>query len=73
LPKNGISFEGITIFLEKISAKTPNPKLFRSIPGSRRLMRDGTKIYAFGLVWVEIGPVSRKWLPIGMTTSFYYA
>jgi hypothetical protein len=25
LPKNGISLEGITIFLEKILAKTPNP------------------------------------------------
>jgi hypothetical protein len=24
-PKNGISLEGITIFLEKILAKTPNP------------------------------------------------
>jgi hypothetical protein len=32
-PKNGISFEGITIFLEKISAKTRNPELLRSIPG----------------------------------------
>jgi hypothetical protein len=30
LAKNGISFEGITIFLEKISAKTPNPELLRS-------------------------------------------
>ncbi len=27
--KNGISFEGITIFLEKISAKTPNPELLK--------------------------------------------
>jgi hypothetical protein len=26
-PKNGISLEGIIIFLEKILAKTPNPKL----------------------------------------------
>jgi hypothetical protein len=26
-PKNGISLEGIIIFLEKISAKTPNPEL----------------------------------------------
>jgi hypothetical protein len=25
LPKNGISLEGIIIFLEKILAKTPNP------------------------------------------------
>jgi hypothetical protein len=31
-PKNGISFEGITILLEKILAKTPNPKLLQSIP-----------------------------------------
>jgi hypothetical protein len=31
-PKNGISLEGIIIFLEKISAKTPNPELLRSIP-----------------------------------------
>jgi hypothetical protein len=28
-PKNGISLEGIIIFLEKISAKTPNPDLLR--------------------------------------------
>jgi hypothetical protein len=26
-PKNGISLEGISIFLEKILAKTPNPEL----------------------------------------------
>jgi hypothetical protein len=39
LPKSGISFEGITIFLEKILAKTPNPKLLRSIPGSSRKRR----------------------------------
>ncbi len=32
LPKNGISLEEIIIFLEKISAKTPNPKLLWSIP-----------------------------------------
>jgi hypothetical protein len=31
-PKNGISLEGIIIFLEKILAKTPNPELLRSIP-----------------------------------------
>jgi hypothetical protein len=31
-PKKGISLEGIIIFLEKISAKTPNPELLRSIP-----------------------------------------
>jgi hypothetical protein len=30
--KNGISLEGIIIFLEKILAKTPNPELLRSIP-----------------------------------------
>jgi hypothetical protein len=41
LPKNGISFEGITIFLEKILAKTPNPEVLQSIPelsspGARR-------------------------------------
>jgi hypothetical protein len=35
LAKNGISLEGITIFLEKISAKTPNPELLRSIPGEK--------------------------------------
>jgi hypothetical protein len=34
-PNNGISVEGIIIFLEKISAKTPNPELLRSIPVSR--------------------------------------
>jgi hypothetical protein len=34
LPKNGISLEGIIIFLEKILAKTPNPKLLWSIPVS---------------------------------------
>jgi hypothetical protein len=33
-PKNGISLEGIIIFLKKISAKTPNPELLRSIPGN---------------------------------------
>jgi hypothetical protein len=33
-PKNGISLEGIIIFLEKILAKTPNPELLRSIPAS---------------------------------------
>jgi hypothetical protein len=32
LPKNGISLEGIIIFLEKILAKTPNPELLQSIP-----------------------------------------
>jgi hypothetical protein len=31
-PKNGISLEGIIMFLEKILAKTPNPELLRSIP-----------------------------------------
>jgi uncharacterized protein YvpB len=30
-PKNGISLEGIIIFLEKISAKTPNPELLREV------------------------------------------
>jgi hypothetical protein len=35
-PKNGISFEGITIFLEKLLAKTPNPKLLQSIPAGKR-------------------------------------
>jgi hypothetical protein len=33
LAKNGISLEGIIIFLEKILAKTPNPELLQSIPG----------------------------------------
>jgi hypothetical protein len=31
-PKNGISLEGIILFLEKILAKTPNPELLQSIP-----------------------------------------
>jgi hypothetical protein len=35
-PKNGISLEGIIIFLEKILAKTPHPKLLRSIPVEAR-------------------------------------
>jgi hypothetical protein len=39
-PKDGISREGITIFLEKILAKTPNPKLLQSVPG--KLMIDMT-------------------------------
>jgi hypothetical protein len=32
LPKNGISLEGIVIFLKKILAKTSNPDLLQSIP-----------------------------------------
>jgi hypothetical protein len=35
LPKNGIFLEGIIIFLEKILAKTQNPKLLGSIPVKR--------------------------------------
>jgi hypothetical protein len=42
-PKNGISLEGIIIFLEKISAKTPYPELLRSIPGT------GIDVEDFGL------------------------
>jgi hypothetical protein len=38
--------------------------------GSRRLMSDGTKIYAFGLAWLEIWPVSREWLPMGQRRHF---
>jgi hypothetical protein len=33
-PGSPISFEGITIFLEKILAKIPNPELLRSIPAT---------------------------------------
>jgi hypothetical protein len=36
-PKNGISLEGIIIFLEKILAKTPNPELLRSIPVPKKV------------------------------------
>jgi hypothetical protein len=32
LPKNGISLEGITIFLEKILAKTPKSQTFAKYP-----------------------------------------
>jgi hypothetical protein len=39
-PKNRISLEGIIIFLEKISAKTPNPELLRSIPVAKELKED---------------------------------
>jgi hypothetical protein len=42
-PKNGISLEGIIIFLEKISAKTPNPELLRSIPALLQRLIQGTR------------------------------
>jgi hypothetical protein len=44
LPKNGISLEGIIIFLEKISAKTPNPELLQSISGGSRWQCPGCSV-----------------------------
>jgi hypothetical protein len=41
LAKNGISLEGIIIFLEKILAKTPNPELLRSIQGRNTSQKFG--------------------------------
>jgi hypothetical protein len=37
--KWSLSFEGIIIFLEKISAKTSNPKLLQSIPGTCPILK----------------------------------